>query len=170
MAVDTRTAARKADLLPAEIRAEIDRWLKKYPPDQKASAVLAALHAVQEHRGWITNEWMDAVADYLDMPPVSVYEVGTFYSMLELEPVGRHIVSICTNISCMLCGADEIVNYIEKKLGIKLGETTPDRRVTLKVEEECLAACAGAPMMTVDGHYHENLTPETIDRILDGLE
>lgn len=172
MGSETQTAAgtRKSDLLPADMRAEIDRWLEKYPPDQKGSAVLAALHAVQEHNGWITNEWMDAVAHYLDMPPVSVYEVGTFYSMLELEPVGRHIVSICTNISCMLCGADDIVDHVEKKLNIKLGETTLDRRITLKVEEECLAACAGGPMMTVDGHYHENLTPEKIDQILDGLD
>jgi len=172
MAGDTQTTARvrKSDLLTTEMRAEIDRWLAKYPPDQKASAVLVALHAVQEHNGWISNQWMDAVADYLDMPPVSVYEVGTFYSMLELEPVGRHIVSICTNISCMLCGADEIVDYIEKKLDIKLGETTPDKKITLKVEEECLAACAGGPMMTVDGHYHENLTPEKIDQILGSLD
>ncbi|HHO68362.1 MAG TPA: NADH-quinone oxidoreductase subunit E [Gammaproteobacteria bacterium] len=160
-----------ADRMPAEVRARIDEWLKKYPADQKQSAVLAALQAAQESNGgWLTRELMDAVADYLGMPRVSVYEVGTFYSMLELEPVGRHMVSICTNISCMLCGADDIVAHIENKLGIRLGETTPDGRITLKKEEECLAACVGAPMMAVDGHYHENLTPEKVDRILDGLE
>jgi NADH-quinone oxidoreductase subunit E len=156
--------------IPAEVRSEIDHWLQKYPPDQKRSAVLSALHAVQQREGWLSTAHMDAVARYLEMPPVSVYEVGTFYSMLELEPVGRNMVSICTNISCMLCGADDIVAHVETKLGIKLGETTADGRITLKKEEECLAACVGAPMMAVNGHYHENLTPEKIDQILDGLE
>jgi NADH-quinone oxidoreductase subunit E len=156
--------------LPAEVKAEIDQWLQKYPPEQKQSAVLAALHAVQHREGWLKNAHMDAVAKYLGMPPVSVYEVGTFYSMLELKPVGRNMVSICTNISCMLCGADNIVEHIESKLGIKLGETTADGRITLKQEEECLAACIGAPMMAVNGHYHENLTIEKVDQILDGLE
>jgi len=158
-----------AELAP-EVRAEIDRWLAKYPPDRKQSAVLAALHAVQHHYGWIRPEQMEAVAAYLEIPPVSVYEVANFYSMLETEPVGRHIVSICTNISCMLCGADSLVEHVERKLGIRLGETTPDQRITLKREEECLAACAGAPMMAVDGHYHEHLTPEKVDAILDALE
>jgi NADH-quinone oxidoreductase subunit E len=156
--------------LLAEVKAEIDQWLQKYPPEQKQSAVLAALHAVQHREGWLKNAHMDAVAKYLGMPPVSVYEVGTFYSMLELKPVGRNMVSICTNISCMLCGADNIVEHIESKLGIKLGETTADGRITLKQEEECLAACIGAPMMAVNGHYHENLTIEKVDQILDGLE
>jgi NADH-quinone oxidoreductase subunit E len=156
--------------LPAKVKDEIDAWLKKYPDDQKQSAVLAALHAVQHEEKWLTTAHMDAVARYLGMPPVSVYEVGTFYSMLELEPVGRNMVAICTNISCMLCGSDNIVEHVENKLGIKLGETTPDGRITLKKEEECLAACIGAPMMTVNGHYHENLTVEKVDQILDGLE
>ena len=162
---------RKSELLTAETRALIDAWLEKYPADQKQSAVLSALHAAQEQNGgWVSRELMDAVAEYLDMPPVGVYEVGTFYSMIELEPVGRHMVALCTNLSCMLCGADKVVAHVEKKLGIKLGETTPDKRITLKLEEECLAACAGGPMMTVNGHYHEHLTPEKVDEILDGLE
>jgi NADH-quinone oxidoreductase subunit E len=156
--------------LPSDVRAEIDRWLAKYPADQKNSAVLAALHAVQHREGWVSRAQMDAVADYLDMPRVSVYEVGTFYSMIELAPVGRNMVSICTNISCMLCGAESLVEHVENKLGIKLGETTSDGRITLKKEEECLAACIGAPMMAVNGHYHENLTPEKVDQILDALE
>ena len=113
---------------------------------------------------------MDAVADYLEMPRVSVYEVASFYSMLETKPVGRNTVSICTNISCMLCGADAIVAHVEKKLGIKLGESTSDGRIFLKLEEECLAACAGGPMMAVNGHYHEDLTIEKVDRLLDALE
>ena len=165
------THKRGADLLTAESRATIDAWLTKFPAEKKNSAVLAALQAAQEQNGgWVTRELMDAVADYLDMPKVLVYEVGSFYSMIELEPVGRNMVAVCTNLSCMLCGAETIVEHVEEKLGIKLGETTADGSITLKLEEECLAACAGGPMMTVNGHYHENLTPETVDEILDGLE
>ena len=160
-----------AGLISADARAQIDAWLEKYPADRRQSVVLHALHAVQaQNGGWVSRELMDAVADYLGMPRICVYEVGTFYSMLELEPVGRHMVALCTNISCMLCGAESLVEHVEKKLGIRLGETTPDGRITLKKEEECLAACAGGPMMTVDGHYHEQLTPEKVDAILDALE
>ena len=167
----TETQARKYELLTAESRARIDGWIAKYPPEQKKSAVLSALQIAQEQNGgWVTSELMDAVADYLDMQPVEVYEVSTFYSMIEIEPVGRNMVALCTNLSCMLCGSETIVEYVEKKLGIKLGETTPDGRITLKLEEECLAACAGGPMMTVNGHYKENLTPEKVDEILDTLE
>jgi NADH-quinone oxidoreductase subunit E len=163
--------SRKSDLLTPATRAHIDAWIAKYPPEQKKSAVLSALQAAQEQNGgWVTRDLMDAVAEYLDMPPVLVYEVGSFYSMIELEPVGRHMVAICTNISCMLCGAETLVEHVEKKLGITLGGTTPDGRITLKREEECLAACAGGPMMAVNGHYHERLTPEKVDAILDGLE
>jgi NADH-quinone oxidoreductase subunit E len=163
--------SRKSDLLTSESRAKIDAWIAKYPADQKQSAVLSALQAAQDQNGgWVTRELMDAVADYLDMPPILVYEVGTFYSMVELEPVGRNMVALCTNISCMLCGAESLVEHVEKKLGIKLGETTSDGRITLKMEEECLAACSAGPMMTVNGHYHEKLTPEKVDAILDGLE
>jgi NADH-quinone oxidoreductase subunit E len=165
------TQTRTADLLSAESRATIDAWLSKFPAEQKQSAVLAALQAAQEQNGgWVTRELMDAVADYLDMAKIQVYEVGSFYSMIELEPVGRNMVAVCTNLSCMLCGSETIVEHLEKKLGIKLGETTVDGRITLKLEEECLAACTGGPMMTVNGHYHENLTPEKVDEILDGLE
>ncbi|RLK50825.1 NADH dehydrogenase subunit E [Alkalispirillum mobile] len=158
-------------LLTPEMRAEIDHWLTKYPDDQKQSAVIPALHVVQDNTGgWLRREYMDAVAEYLEMDPVAVYEVATFYSMFDLEPVGRHKVNICTNICCWLKGAEDIVAYTEKKLGIKLGETTADDRITLKIEEECLAACTGAPMMVVDGHYYTDLTPEKIDQILDALE
>ena len=160
-----------AVLLSAETRATIDAWLTKFPEDRKQSAVLSALEAAQhQNGGWVTRELMDAVADYLGMPRVLVYEVGSFYSMIELEPVGRNMVALCTNLSCMLCGAESLVEHVEKKLGIKLGETTSDGRITLKLEEECLAACAGGPMMTVNGHYYEKLTPEKVDEILDGLE
>ena len=169
--MSSATQTRGVDLLTAASRSTIDAWLTRFPAEQKQSAVLAALQAAQEQNGgWVTRELMDAVADYLDMPKVLVYEVGSFYSMIELEPVGRNMVAVCTNLSCMLCGSETIVEHVEKKLGIKLGETTPDDRITLKLEEECLAACAGGPMMTVNGHYHENLTPEKVDEILDGLE
>ncbi len=151
--------------------AVIDEWLKKYPPDQKQSAVLTALREVQhENKGYLTKELMDAVADYLGMSQIAVYEVVSFYSMLEAKPVGHHSISVCTNISCMLCGADEIVAHIEKKLGIKTGESTEDMCYYLKQEEECLAACCGGPMMMVDHIYYENLTPEKVDDILDKLE
>ncbi len=161
----------ESPVLSESTRQEIDRWLKKYPPDQKQSAVLQALTTAQkENGGTLTVELMNAVADYLGMPRVSVYEVASFYSMYDLEAVGRHKINVCTNISCMLCGADSIVSHLEERLGIRLGETTPDGRFTLKVEEECLAACAGAPMMVVDGHYYEHLTAEKIDEILDKLD
>lgn len=158
-------------ILSHHTREEIDRWLEIYPPDQKQSAVLAALRAVQhENQGYLTTELMDAVADYLEMAKIAVYEVASFYSMFETKPVGRHSVSVCTNISCMLSGSDDIVEYIENKLGIKTGESTPDNRIYLKCEEECLAACCGGPMMMVDHVYHENLTPEKVDKILDKLD
>lgn len=163
MAVDIYT-------IPAKIKAEIDRWLEKYPPEQKRSAVLSALHAIQHKEGYVSVPQMNAVAGYLGMPPVAVYEVASFYSMIETEPCGRHIIAFCNNISCMLCGADELIAHVESKLGIKLGESTEDGRIYLKAEEECLAACVGAPMMAVNGHYHENLTTEKVDQILDGLE
>jgi NADH-quinone oxidoreductase subunit E len=157
--------------LSAHAREVIDQWVAKYPPEHKRSAVLAALREVQhENGGYLTTGLMDAVADYLDMPAIAVYEVASFYSMLETQPVGRNSVSVCTNISCMLRGADDIVEYIEGKLGIKTGESTPDGRIYLKLEEECLAACCGAPMMMVNHKFYENLTPGMIDEILDNLD
>ena len=157
--------------LSKHVRAEIDRWTAIFPAERKQSAVLAALREAQhENKGYLTGELMDAVADYLGMPRIAVYEAASFYSMLETEPCGRHSVSVCTNISCMLRGADAIVAHIERKLGVKTGESTADNRIYLKQEEECLAACCGAPMMMVDHKYYENLTPEIVDRVLDGLE
>lgn len=156
--------------LSAHVRAEIDHWVAKFPPDRKRSAVLSALHAAQhENKGFLTTDIMDAVAAYLELPNILVYEVASFYSMFETKPVGRHHISVCTNISCMLRGSQEVVDYIENKLGIKTGDSTLDGRIYLKREEECLAACCGAPMMMVDHVYHENLTPQSIDKILDEL-
>jgi NADH-quinone oxidoreductase subunit E len=160
-----------SDLISERSKARIDEWIAKYPADKKQSAVIPVLSIVQdENNGWLKPEHMDAVADYLEMQPISVYEVASFYSMLETEPVGRHKISVCTNVSCMLCGSDDIIRHIENRLKIKLGGTSADNKFTLKCEEECLAACGGGPMMTVDGHYYENLTPEKVDTILDGIE
>jgi NADH-quinone oxidoreductase subunit E len=157
--------------LSAHVREEIDHWVAKFPAGRQRSAVIAALHAVQhENGGYLTPALMNAVARYLDLPPIQVYEVATFYSMFETKPVGLHSISVCTNISCMLRGSQEIVDHVERKLGIKTGESTPDGKFYLKREEECLAACCGAPMMMVDHRYYENLTTEKVDEILDGIE
>jgi NADH-quinone oxidoreductase subunit E len=161
---------RKSDLLSAHEREEIDHWLSRYPDDQRQSAVLGALRAVMHEDGHLSTEKMDAVADYIGMPEIAVYEVGSFYSMYELKPVGRHTIAVCTNVSCMLRGADAILEHIENKLGIRLGESTEDGRFYLKREEECLAACCGAPMMQVDHVYYEHLTPEKVDEVLDAME
>jgi NADH-quinone oxidoreductase subunit E len=160
----------KEALFTPEIRAEIDRWVAKYPPEWKQSAVMGALSIVQDaNGGWLSQKLLDDVAAYLDMPPIGVYEVASFYSMYELKPVGHHKICVCTNVSCMLNGCDRIVEHLEGKLGAHLGETTPDGRFTLK-EVECLGACGGAPMMQIGKQYYENLTPEIVDSILEGLE
>ena len=161
----------KAKLLSEHTRHEIDEWIGRFPTGRHRSAVLSALRFTQEqNNGFLTPELMDGVAEYLKLPPIQVYEVASFYSMFETHPCGRHHVSICTNISCMLNGAEDLVRHCEKKLGIKLGESTPDGRIFLKQEEECLAACTGAPMMMVDEVFHEWLTPEKIDKVLDELK
>ncbi len=160
-----------SDLLSVHVRDEIDGWKVRFPEERQRSAVIGALHAVQhENGGYLTDEQLNAVADYLQLPTIQVYEIATFYSMFQTKPVGRHNVAICTNISCMLRGADDIVEHVEARLGIKLGESTADGRVYLKQEEECLAACCGAPMMMVDHKYHENLSKEKVDEILDALD
>lgn len=156
--------------LTPQICAQIDKILAKYPADQRQSAVISALMLLQrQNNGSLTIELMDQVANYIDMPKIAVYEVASFYSLFELKPVGKHKISVCTNISCMLRGSDEIVAYLEKKLKISCGQTTSDQKFTLK-SVECLAACGGAPMFQLDDAYYENLTPEKIDNILMGLE
>lgn len=151
-------------------KVAIDKWLEKYPEDQKQSAVIFALTTVQEENGgWLTEPLMDAVADYLEMPRIAVYEVATFYTMFYLEPCGRHKINVCTNISCMLRDSHKIAEHLQQKLGIKWGETTADGKFTLK-EVECLAACKNAPMMQIDKTYHENLTIEKVDQILDEIK
>ena len=157
--------------LSEHVRQEIDRWRARFPEGRQRSAIIGALHAVQhENNGYVTEELMDRVAEYLGLPNINVYEVAAFYSMFQTNAVGRHNVAICTNVSCMLRGAEDIVAHVEGKLGIKLGESTADGRIYLKKEEECLAACCGAPMMMVDHKYHENLTIQQVDEILDGLD
>jgi NADH-quinone oxidoreductase subunit E len=161
----------RSALLSEHTRREIDHWVAKFPPGRQRSAVLSALRAAQEqNEGFLTPELLEAVAEYLSLPAVQVYEVASFYSMFELHPCGRHHVSICTNISCMLRGAEDLVAHVEGKLGIRQGESTADRRIFLKREEECLAACTGAPMMMVDHVFHEHLTPEKVDAILADLK
>lgn len=157
--------------LSEHVREEIDHSVKTFPEGRQRSAVISALRAVQhENQGYLTPELMDTVAEYLDLPPIQVYEVATFYSMFETEPVGRHSISVCTNISCMLRGSGEIVEHLEQKFGIKTGESTEDGKFYLKREEECLAACCGAPMMMVDHEYYENLTPAKVDALLERLD
>ena len=163
--------AGKKALLNEGTRASIDHWVSKFPPEHKRSALIQALIAAQDQNGgWVSKDMIEAVADYLDLPPVWAFEVVSFYSMFDQKPVGRNKVNVCTNISCWLNGAEDMVSHIENKLGIKLGETTADDRITLIVEEECIAACCGAPAMVVNGHYHENLDTDKIDKILDGLD
>ncbi|MGH8133497.1 MAG: NADH-quinone oxidoreductase subunit NuoE [Steroidobacteraceae bacterium] len=161
----------KLQLLAEDTRREIAHWVAKFPPGRQRSACIAALRAAQEqNHGFLTADLMDAVAEHLGLPPIQVYEVAAFYSMFETHPCGRHHVSICTNISCMLNGGEELLAHAQKKLGIKVNHSTPDGRIFLKQEEECLAACTGAPMMMVDHVFHEHLTPEGLDQILDALK
>ena len=161
----------ETSLLTDSIKGKIDAWVAKFPIGKQRSAIIGSLHAVQEHnQGYLTPELMNAVADYLDLPRIYVYEVATFYSMFQTEPVGRNEIAICTNISCMLSGSDVIVHHIEDRLNIKLGESTKDGNIFLKKEEECLAACTGAPMMMVNHQYIENLDIEKVNEILDKLE
>ena len=157
--------------LSTHVREEIEAWKKRFPADQQRSAVIRALHLVQhENQGYVEAEHMNAVAEYLELPPIQVYEVATFYSMFQTKPCGRNEVSICTNVSCTLRGAEQLVEHVEQKLGIKLGESTADGRIFLKQEEECIAACCGAPAMQVNHKYYENVTNDVVDELLDGLE
>ena len=158
-------------VLTEQTRHHIDHWVSKFPADRKRSALIQGLWAAQEqNNGFLTDDLIVAVTRYLDLQQVWGFEVATFYSMFETQPVARNNVAICTNISCWLNGAEDIVRHCEQKYGIKLGESSADGRIYLKKEEECLAACCGAPMMVVNGHYHEKLTIEKVDQILDGLK
>ncbi len=158
-------------ILSPATRQEIDRWLTKYPPERKRSAVLTALRLAQDQNGgWLTIELMDAVAFYLDLPKIAVYEVASFYTLLQTQPIGRHKISVCNSISCMLNGSEKILAHLENRLGVKVGETSVDGMFTVK-EVECLAACVGAPMLQIDNQqYHEYLTPERVDQLLEEIK
>ena len=157
-------------VLTSQTIKEIDHWLGKFPKGKQRSAIIGSLHAVQhQNHGFLTSELMDAVAEYLDVPRIQVYEVASFYSMFQTKKVGKHEIAICTNISCMLRGSDEILGYVEERLGISVGESTPDGNIFLKKEEECLAACTGAPMMMVDHAYIEDLDIKKVDEVIDNL-
>jgi len=164
------TAALEKTLsLAASSIAEIEQEIAKYPPECKASAIMAGLRIAQEQHGWLAPELIAEVADLVGVPSVRAMEVATFYSMYHLQPVGRHVISLCTNLSCMLRGSDSIFGHLQQRLGIGFGGTTEDGKFTIK-EVECLAACGGAPMLQIDKDYYENLTPERVDEILEGLD
>ncbi len=143
--------------------------LDKYPPDRPASAVLPVLRLAQhQNDGWLSQQALDYVADFLQMPPIRVYEVATFYTMFRLKPVGRHHVEVCTNISCWLRGSDDILAACRDRLGVGPGETTEDGMFSV-AEVECLGACVNAPMMQIGLDYYEDLTPDSTKAILDDL-
>lgn len=150
--------------------ALVQKIIKRYPEGRQKSALLPVLHLAQaEFGGWLSPETMDYVADILKLKPIEVYEVASFYTMYNLRPVGKCLLEVCRTGPCMLRGSDDIIEYLENKLGIKEGETTPDGMFTLKTVE-CLASCGTAPMMQVGEHYIENLTNEKLDGILEDLQ
>ena len=157
-------------LFDPEIRAAIDRHIAKYPPEWKQSAVMPALTLVQEwNGGWLTTELMNDVAAYLELPPIAVYEVASFYGMYDLKPTGKHKVCVCNSISCLLNGSEALIEHVKKRYQVAPGETTADGKFTFK-EVECLGACRHAPVVLIDRTYGENLTPETLDRLIEELD
>ena len=153
-------------ILSAQALAKIDHEIAKYPSDQKRSAVMAALAIAQDEHGWLSTETMDFVAAYLDMPPIAVYEVATFYEMYNTEPIGRFKLTICTNLPCALQSASEAAEHLKRKLGIGFGETTPDRMFTLK-QGECFGACGDAPVVLVNNKRMCSwMRPAELDRLL----
>ncbi|CAJ0798718.1 NADH-quinone oxidoreductase subunit 2 [Ralstonia psammae] len=157
-------------MLSAEALKEIDRAVAKYPADQKQSAVMAALAVAQSEKGWVSPEVMQFVAEYLEMPPVWVEEVATFYNMYDTKPVGRFKLSVCTNLPCALSGGERAADYLKKKLGIGFNETTADGNFTLK-EGECMGACGDAPVMIVNNtHMCSFMSNEKLDALIADLQ
>ena len=157
-------------LLPAHIYDDIDKAIAKYQEGQQRSAVKAALMLAQDFNdGWLSTALMDEIAAYLHLAPIAVYEVATFYTLFELQPVGRNKISVCTNVSCYLRGSQELTDHLFKKLNIGFAETTVDKKFTLK-EVECIAACTQAPAIQINGKYYGSLTPEALDTLLETLE
>jgi NADH-quinone oxidoreductase subunit E len=153
-------------MLNQDALQKIDREIAKYPADQKQSAVMAALAIAQTEQGWLSNETIEAVAGYLGMAPVAVYEVASFYNMYDLAPVGKYKITVCTNLPCALSGGVHAADYLKQKLGIGFNETTPDGRFTLK-EGECMGACGDAPVMLVNNvRMCSFMQPEQIDRLI----
>lgn len=140
--------------------------VKRYP--EKRSALIPILHEVQAEVGHLSPEAVEWVAGYLGLSPADVMSVASFYDMLSLEPVGKHLIYVCQNLTCTLLGAERLIRHLESKLGVRTGETTPDGKITLK-RMECLASCGTAPSIQVDGVYHHQVTPEKLDALLDEL-
>ena len=158
-----------SNVLSAESLKKIDREIAKYPADQKQSAVMAALIIAQDEKGWLAPETMDCVAAYLDMPPVAVYEVATFYNMYNLQPTGKFKLSICTCLPCGLQGSLDAADHLKARLGIDFNETTPDGQFTLK-EGECMGACAMAPVVLVNNkRMCDYMSHDKLDALIDGL-
>lgn len=156
-------------MLSAESLKKIDREIAKYPVDRKQSAVMSALAIAQEEKGWLADETMNFVAEYLDMPPIAVYEVATFYNMYNLEPAGKYKITICTNLPCALSGSTDSAIYLKQKLGIEFNQTTPDGKFTLK-EGECFGACGDAPVLLVNNkRMCSFMSKEMIDKLLEEL-
>lgn len=156
-------------MLSTESLKRIDREIAKYPLDQKQSAVMSALAIAQEEKGWLANETMNFVAEYLGMPPIAVYEVATFYNMYNLEPVGEYKITVCTNLPCALSGSNDTAAYLKQKLGIGFNQTTPDGKFTLK-EGECFGACGDAPVLLVNNkRMCSFMSNEMIDKLLKEL-
>ncbi len=157
-------------MLSAEALKKIDREVAKYPADQKQSAVMSALAIAQDEKGWLATETMDFVADYLEMPPIAVYEVATFYNMYNLKPIGKHKITVCTNLPCALSGGNQAADYLKQKLDIGFNETTADGLFTLK-EGECMGACGDAPVLLVNNkRMCSFMTNDQIDRLLEELK
>ncbi|HRO75382.1 MAG TPA: NAD(P)H-dependent oxidoreductase subunit E [Crocinitomicaceae bacterium] len=154
-------------VLSEKAQAEIQKVIAYYPEDKKKSAILRVMHIVEEEAdGWLSPDTMDMIAEILNITPIEVYEVATFYTMFNLQPVGKYVFEVCTTGPCMLVGSDNIVKYIEDKLNIKEGETTADGMFTIKYAQ-CLGACGYGPMLQCGKYYHENLTPEKVDELID---
>ena len=156
--------------LSPEALAGIDRAVAKYPPDQRQSAVMAALTIAQDEKGWLSTETMDFVAHYLGMPPIAVYEVASFYAMYDIKPVGRHKLTICTNLPCALQGANVVAGHLKEKLGIGFNESTADGLFTLR-QGECFGACGDAPVLLVNNkRMCSFMSDEKLDQLIEELK
>ena len=158
-------------IIKKDISNLIDNVLQKFPKDRKKSAIIESLLILQHNNnGYITKEIIHELSKYLSVSEIEIYEVATFYSMINIEPVGKNIIAVCNNVSCMLRGSDRILSHIEKKLNIKVGESTADNKFYLKDEIECLAACNGGPMMQINHKNYENISIEQVDKIIENLK